>query len=92
MGSTDVYAQESEKGKEKSSPHPKSKKWKCKMVRLVKSKEYKICRPKKWAVVKRYSLCNEKFESQKELNAHTELDQNYKVLCSAAKCVKLLVV
>ena len=61
---TDMYTQESKKEKEEiSPPHPK----KCKKkAKVVKSKEYKIWWPKKRAVIKRCSLCSEKFSSQKD--------------------------
>ena len=87
----DVYAQEShdesEKEKEDKSPsHPK--KHKKKVIRVVKSKEYKIQQPKKREVIRKYSFCSEKFCSQKELNDHIAANHNYKFLCSDKKCGK----
>ena len=80
---TDVYTQESEKDKEeKSPPHPKKRK---KKVKVVKSKEYKIQRPKKRAIIRKCSLCSEKFSSQKELNDHIAGHHNFKFSCSDRK-------
>ena len=60
---TDVYSQESEKRKRKKNPLPILKKHK-KKAKVVKSKEYKIWWPKKGAVIRKCSLCSEKFSSQ----------------------------
>ena len=77
---------ESEKEKEDTSPpHPKKGKRK---LRVVKSKEYKIWRPKKRHVLRKYSLCSESFTSQKELNDHVVAVHNYKFLCSDRECGK----
>ena len=82
----DVYAQESDKEKEeKSPPHPKKHK---KKAKVVKSKEYKIQQPKKRAIIRKCSLCSEKFSSQKELNGHIAGYHKYKFLCSDRKCGK----
>ena len=77
---------ESKKGKEGTSP-PSPKKCKRK-VRVVKSKEYNIQRPKKGHVIRKCSLCSDMFNSQKELNDHVAADHNYKFLCSDRKCGK----
>ena len=82
----DVYAQESEKEKEeKSPPHPKKHK---KKAKVVKSKEYKIWQQKKGNIIRKCSLCSEKFSSQKELNDHIAGYHKYKFLCSDRKCGK----
>ena len=88
---TDVYAQESheesEKEKEDKSPLPIQKNVR-KGLGVVKSKEYKIWRPKNREVIRKCSLCSEKFSSQKELNDHIAAHHNYKFLCSDRKCDK----
>ena len=82
----DVYAQESEKeNEEKSPPHIKKHK---KKAKVVKSKEYKIWQPKIRAIIRKCSLCLEKFSSQKELNDHIAGCHKYKFLCSDRKCGK----
>ena len=79
--------QEKHKSPPRQTP-PHQKRKNKKKFKVVHSKEYKIRRPKKRPVVKKCSLCSESFDSQLELNLHTESVHKYKFLCSSRQCGK----
>ena len=66
-------------------PHQKRKK---KKVKVMHSREYKIRRPKERPVIKKCSLRSESFDSQLELNLHTQSVHKYRFLCHYRQCGK----
>ena len=66
--------------------HKKRKQLRKPSVKIVKEHEFKITRHQ--CMTRKYTLCNKKFKSMKELNDHVTEHHQYRFLCKYHHCRK----